>query len=851
VTASTALATGTVRWSIDAPPGTDVRVTFTPSVPLVHAAAPDPRTVVLDREQLTGESVTLNATDDPDVTPTGWTWVAHLRLAGQLVASFPFDLPSGAALDLAELAPVPESRGVTIVRGPVGDTGPAGPQGATGAPGPKGDTGATGPAGPAGPKGDTGPTGPAGSVTPLIPLSNYLAPGQAMPNNGITDAAPLINTAMNDLLAKANGAQPFGQICYVLDLGPGRFLTNSNIQPGGSTPTTQNAHVGIKGAGRNQTFILPQGATTGIAFNQVNDTQPAAVDCHFSDFTIDMKGATLGPAGASRKGFIGRGWFDCTWTRVTVANSPATAFGNDFPVRCRMTACSVKTTSTGAAGTLDMSAGPIEAAKYFSGFGLGFGVFDDESIVFDGCDATDCFRGGFFFEAFEANIGHTKRTANIQMIGCRSQGNRIGISNVGAGSLVATNCKITDNSVAGYYGGVSGGTTVIASLNTTLDNCQILRNGYGIYSTGDFTGTGHNYAALRDVLGGYRLLNNRIEDNTLGGIVAERFNSVEAGGLTVRGNHIRRNTGGGVTLRQAAAPVRDLLIEDNYFDANTGAALSLLVPMNAPKITGNTFCNSAGGTAQATGIEWHPAEPVILPLVTGNTFRRITTPQANANRLSPVTTADRILDATTDSSSPWTYREAFYGGSGTVWPVTGDGWLKNTGGSSADWQRSTIGIAKGGSGTAISYMYRDLGSSSQYVSAKITSTTDDPSLSQFIGVMHSLASSSARTALVAGVNKAAAGNPLTSNFYALWQVIGGAWTLLWESAVPWSEGHSLALARAAGSTVTDMFIDGKLVKTIDVPAVPVTPLAGVSSVIITNQKRYLAEFRAMPYVKAA
>jgi hypothetical protein len=131
LTASTALATGTVRWSIDAPPGTDVRVTFTPSVPLVHAAAPDPRTVVLDREQLTGRRVTLNATDDPDVTPTGWTWVAHLRLDGQLVASFPFDLPSGADLDLAELAPVPESRGVTIVRGPVGDTGPAGPQGAT------------------------------------------------------------------------------------------------------------------------------------------------------------------------------------------------------------------------------------------------------------------------------------------------------------------------------------------------------------------------------------------------------------------------------------------------------------------------------------------------------------------------------------------------------------------------------------------------------------------------------------------------------------------------------------------------------------------------------------------------
>jgi lysophospholipase L1-like esterase len=162
LTASTALATGTVRWSIDTPAGTTVQVTFVPSVPLVHAAAPDPRTVVLDREQLTGETVTLNATDDPDVTPTGWTWVAHLRLDDQLIASFPFDLPTGAELDLAELAPVPESRGVTIVRGPAGAAGPAGPVGATGS---KGDTGPAGPVGATGSKGDTGPAGPAGTVT--------------------------------------------------------------------------------------------------------------------------------------------------------------------------------------------------------------------------------------------------------------------------------------------------------------------------------------------------------------------------------------------------------------------------------------------------------------------------------------------------------------------------------------------------------------------------------------------------------------------------------------------------------------------------------------------------------------
>jgi hypothetical protein len=162
LTASTALATGTVRWSVQAPDGAAIRVTFVPSVPLVHAAAPDPTTVVLGREQLTGDDITLNATDDPDVTPTGWTWVAHLRVDDRLVTSFPFTLASGESIDLAELAPVPESRGVTIVRGPAGDTGPTGPTGATGATGPVGPTGATGPVGPTG---ATGPVGPAGSVT--------------------------------------------------------------------------------------------------------------------------------------------------------------------------------------------------------------------------------------------------------------------------------------------------------------------------------------------------------------------------------------------------------------------------------------------------------------------------------------------------------------------------------------------------------------------------------------------------------------------------------------------------------------------------------------------------------------
>jgi hypothetical protein len=54
----------------------------------------------------------------------------------------------------------------TGLQGPMGPSGPAGPTGPTGPSGPKGDPGPVGPSGPAGPKGDSGPIGPSGPSGP-------------------------------------------------------------------------------------------------------------------------------------------------------------------------------------------------------------------------------------------------------------------------------------------------------------------------------------------------------------------------------------------------------------------------------------------------------------------------------------------------------------------------------------------------------------------------------------------------------------------------------------------------------------------------------------------------------------
>lgn len=693
----------------------------------------------------------------------------------------------------------------------------------------------------------------------LVSLADYLAAGESLPNDGLTDAAPLIQEALDDLLDKATGSQPYGDICYMLDIPAGLYRTEASIRPGGVSPTQTVANIGIRGAGRDQTFILPQANTSGVVFNAVpDDSDPVASNCHFADFTIDMVDSTLGPSGESRKGFIGRGFEDCTFSRITVKNSPATAFGVDFPIRCVFDDCKAETTGPGGVnGTLDMGGGVVEAARYWSGFGIGMGVFEGESVLFINCEATDCYRGGFFFEAYEAADGNDRRDAVIQLIGCRSYNNRIGITNVGIGSLVATNCRIEDNTVCGVFSGVTGVSQEKAALDITLDNCQILRSEYGVYATGDYTTRDafRGPSVLNNILGGHRILNCRIEDNDLAGIYAEDFRTIERGGLTIRGNHFRRN-GPAIKMVNVVGPLRDLVIADNYFDANDDTAVDIRAALNCPVITGNVFCNSADfaatGLPQVNGIVWHPAEPVSVPLVSGNVFRRITNPMVNDEHLRLGDVEDQILGNTEDTTNPWIYREELFGGEDTTWPAGGDGWSKVSTGSNADWLRTSVGIVKGGAGSAISYIYRDLSETGVYVEGRITRTVsgDTSAESQFLGVMLSLASSSGRTAVVAGVNKAAAGdNGEGSDFYALWQVVGGTWTRLWESDVPYGESHSIALGRLEDSTVTDVFIDGALVHSVDISSVASTSLAGVCGDVVADRSRYMSEWRAMTYTE--
>jgi hypothetical protein len=66
-----------------------------------------------------GGTLQLAATDDVDLNPSGWTWLAQCRF-GNIGYSFSFAAPGGTTVDLTTVQPVAASLGNAIIQGPPG-----------------------------------------------------------------------------------------------------------------------------------------------------------------------------------------------------------------------------------------------------------------------------------------------------------------------------------------------------------------------------------------------------------------------------------------------------------------------------------------------------------------------------------------------------------------------------------------------------------------------------------------------------------------------------------------------------------------------------------------------------------
>ena len=216
------------------------------------------------------------------------------------------------------------------------------------------------------------------------------------------------------------------------------------------------SHVKIKGAGRDETVLMPVGiwAQDGrfehgidmFAYTGMR-TGEYLVDADFEDFTIDGSEAMGSPEGynASGKGFFFKLFRDCDWRNVKVCYTDGTGFGMDFPINCTMENC--------VAIGCGKNAGPDDAGA--SGVGIGTGYSGLESMRIQSCESYDNAKYGFFFEhqtRFNSRV-EALSAAGYFVSECVASGNLYNFGGARAHDVVYERCvsKVSDDAAREVY----------------------------------------------------------------------------------------------------------------------------------------------------------------------------------------------------------------------------------------------------------------------------------------------------------------------------------------------------------------------------------------------------------------
>lgn len=201
----------------------------------------------------------------------------------------------------------------------------------------------------------------------------------------------------------------------------------------------------VMGAGRS-TVLMPVGVTERgldmFYFNEYADsgfTNPKyLINADFRDLVIDGQHSNAQRYTSAGKGFMINLFKDCDYDNVVVKNTDGTGFGMDCPINCTITNCEAynngKLATTSNAGA--------------SGFGIGTGYIDGESILIKNCYAEGNKKFGFFFEhqgRFQASHPerYTAQTADgFIVLNCVAKNNLYDFGGELAYDVIYRNCTV-------------------------------------------------------------------------------------------------------------------------------------------------------------------------------------------------------------------------------------------------------------------------------------------------------------------------------------------------------------------------------------------------------------------------
>lgn len=214
-------------------------------------------------------------------------------------------------------------------------------------------------------------------------------------------------------------------------------------------------NVKLVGAGTNEsdsnscTILKPYGMNLDVSltmFQYINQEQPKVYieNADFADFIVDSNETSKDPNSgygyvAQGKGFSFSPFKDCDWNNVVVKNTDGTGFGMDLPINSTITNC-VAIGCGKAATENDVGA---------SGFGIGTGYSEDESLKISNCEAIGNRKFGFFFEhqGRFVSVIKAKTAKGFLVTDCVARGNMYNFGGEKANDVIYERC-VSENSKA-------------------------------------------------------------------------------------------------------------------------------------------------------------------------------------------------------------------------------------------------------------------------------------------------------------------------------------------------------------------------------------------------------------------
>lgn len=214
-------------------------------------------------------------------------------------------------------------------------------------------------------------------------------------------------------------------------------------------------------------YGTPKNGLDMFYYNQYRDTQGEdttyIVNADFRNFVIDGGMAVGETYNTSGKGFMLNLYRDCDWENVVVKNTDGTGFGMDNPINCTVKNC-IAINCGKNANTNNVGA---------SGFGIGTGFSEEESIYISNCTAIGNKKYGFFFEhqgRFQTLYRATK-SESLVVSNCKSVGNLYNFGGARANDVTYENCTSLEedansvNRAAFYFEEIS--------RRVHLTNCKV------------------------------------------------------------------------------------------------------------------------------------------------------------------------------------------------------------------------------------------------------------------------------------------------------------------------------------------------------------------------------------------